>query len=72
MITGSSRESDAAVPDENKGQSVIAEEDRCDLDPRKKCDNCFRCLETDAMDKNGYARIPISAVYLEDDIWRPD
>jgi len=39
-------------------------DDRCELDPQKICDNCFRCL--DAMTE-GYAKIPISGVYLDDD-----
>ena len=39
-------------------------DDRCELDPQKICDNCFRCL--DAMTE-GYANIPISGVYLDDD-----
>ncbi|MEA4870499.1 MAG: hypothetical protein VB062_07695 [Christensenella sp.] len=39
-------------------------DDRCELDPQKICDNCFRCL--DAMTE-GYAKIPISGVYLDDE-----
>ena len=39
-------------------------DDRCELNPQKICDNCFRCL--DAMTE-GYANIPISRVYLDDD-----
>ena len=39
-------------------------DDRCELNPQKICDNCFRCL--DAMTA-GYANIPISGVYLDDD-----
>ncbi len=37
---------------------------RCDLDPTKICDNCFRCLELDGQD---YAEIPIAHVYTEVD-----
>lgn len=37
---------------------------RCDLDPTKICDNCFRCLHLDEQD---YAEIPIAHVYTEVD-----
>ena len=46
----------------------IEDDDRCDLDPTKKCDNCFKCLNIDALESSDYARIPIEAVYLDDDI----
>lgn len=36
-------------------------DDRCDLDPSKTCDNCFRCLEMDTRD---YAEIPIGRILL--------
>lgn len=39
-------------------------DDRCELDPSKICDNCFRCLDTDS---SPYAQIPITGVYTEDD-----
>lgn len=39
-------------------------DDRCELDPRKLCDNCFRCLDTDAQP---YAHIRINGIYVEDD-----
>lgn len=39
-------------------------DDRCELNPDKICDNCFRCLEEDSP---AYAQIPISGVYLGDD-----
>lgn len=39
-------------------------DDRCELDPRKICDNCFRCLDADI---RPYAEIPISGVFTEDD-----
>ena len=45
-----------------------SEDDRCDLDPGKKCDNCFRCLHLDALENSDYARIPIAAVYLDDEV----
>lgn len=38
--------------------------DRCELDPQKVCDNCFRCLE---VGDEAYIEIPIAGVYLEDD-----
>ncbi len=39
------------------------EEDQfCDLDPTKICDNCFRCLETDS----DYAAIEIDGIYMDD------
>lgn len=39
-------------------------EDRCELDPTKICDNCFRCLE---LDDRAYVEIPIAGVYTEED-----
>ena len=39
-------------------------DDRCDLDPSKTCDNCFRCLELDGRD---YAEIPIDRILLGED-----
>lgn len=39
-------------------------DDRCQLDPKKICDNCFRCLDEGMRD---YAEIPVSGVYMEDD-----
>lgn len=37
---------------------------RCELDPTKECDNCFRCLE---LDTRAYAEIPIDSILLDDD-----
>ncbi len=37
---------------------------RCELDPSKECDNCFRCLEQDARE---YAEIPIDSIILDGD-----
>lgn len=39
-------------------------DDRCEFDPTKVCDNCFRCLESDARQ---FAEIPISGVFFEND-----
>ena len=39
-------------------------DDRCELDPTKICDNCFRCLE---IDDRAYIEIPISGVYTGED-----
>lgn len=39
-------------------------DDRCELDPTKICDNCFRCLEMDTRD---YVEIPISRILLGED-----
>ncbi len=43
----------------------ITDDDRCDLDPNKICDNCFKCLEPKAGED--YAEIRIDAVYTGDD-----
>lgn len=58
------------LEDENRetGGQTASEDDFCDLEPWKKCDNCFRCLGLEAYEKNEYARIPIRGVYLDDDI----
>lgn len=32
----------------------------CELDPTKICDNCFRCLESDA----DYATVEIDGIYM--------
>lgn len=39
-------------------------DERCELDPNKICDNCFRCLDEDTRE---YAQIPISGVFLNDE-----
>ncbi len=39
-------------------------DDRCELDPKKLCDNCFRCLEGGGAE---YLEIPITGIYTEDD-----
>ena len=33
----------------NKNAKTVdfSKEDACDLNPSKKCDNCFKCLESD-------------------------
>ena len=36
-------------------------EDRCELDPNKLCDNCFKCLEITA----AYREIPIGRVLMD-------
>ena len=38
-------------------------EDRCQLDPTKVCDNCFRCIDTD--NDPAYATIAIEDVLFE-------
>lgn len=38
-------------------------DDRCELDPSKICDNCFRCLDAG---RRPYAEIPIGGVLLDD------
>lgn len=38
-------------------------EDRCELDPTKICDNCFRCLDS----MKPFETIPIGGVFLESD-----
>ncbi len=37
--------------------------DRCDLDPEKVCDNCMRCVRSDA----SFAAIRIDGVLTEDE-----
>lgn len=36
------------------------EDDYCELDPTKICDNCFKCLETDS----DYASVVIDGIYM--------
>ncbi|MBR0081496.1 MAG: hypothetical protein IJP98_02005 [Clostridia bacterium] len=36
------------------------EDDTCVLDPNKVCDNCFRCLESEA----DYATVEIDGIYM--------
>lgn len=40
----------------------------CQLDPRKVCNNCFKCLGLEDFEEQSYAQIPISAVYLQDEV----
>ena len=40
----------------------------CQLDPNKVCNNCFQCLGLEDFEEQSYAQIPISAVYLQDEI----
>lgn len=37
-------------------------DNRCELDPKKICDNCFKCLETD----KEYIEIPIDEIYMDE------
>ena len=37
-------------------------DNRCELDPSKICDNCFKCLETD----KDYIDIPIDEIYMDE------
>ena len=37
------------------------EEDLCELDPNKLCDNCFKCLEI----TEAYRKIPIGRVLMD-------
>ena len=39
------------------------EEDRCELDPNKICDNCFKCLEI----TEAYREIPIGRILMDGD-----
>lgn len=39
-------------------------EDRCEFDPNKICDNCFKCLD---LPEGEYMDIPIAGVYLDDE-----
>lgn len=43
----------------------FSDDDRCELDPKKICDNCFRCLEP--APGQDYAKIEIAAVYTGED-----
>ena len=43
----------------------MIDDDRCERDAEKVCDNCFRCLEPETGED--YAKIPIAAIYTEDD-----
>ncbi len=36
------------------------EDDYCELDPSKICDNCFKCLETDS----DFASVEIDGIYM--------
>lgn len=38
-------------------------DNRCELNPNKICDNCFKCLET----TQDYAEIPIGSVILTEE-----
>lgn len=40
--------------------SKETEDNHCDLDPTKICDNCFKCLETDS----DYASVEIDGIYM--------
>lgn len=48
--------------DEILDEEEYAEDDDlyCQLDPTKLCDNCFRCLESDA----DYATVEIDGIYM--------
>lgn len=48
-----------------ENMNTFSDDDRCELNPDKLCDNCFRCLEPETgLD---YARIEIAAVYTGED-----
>ena len=39
------------------------EDERCELDPDKLCDNCFKCLDI----TEAYREIPIGRILMDDD-----
>ena len=41
-----------------------ADDDRCMMDPTKKCDNCFKCIDAGLQD---YVDLPIDKVVLSDE-----
>lgn len=43
-----------------KNETQVVEDNFCDLDPTKICDNCFKCLETDS----DYASVEIDGIYM--------
>lgn len=43
-----------------KKEIETAEDNFCDLDPTKICDNCFKCLETDS----DFASVEIDGIYM--------
>ncbi len=43
--------------------SEETEDNYCDLDPTKICDNCFKCLETDS----DFAAVEIDGIYMNGD-----
>ena len=44
---------------------MVSDDDRCELNPDKVCDNCFQCLEP--QEGQDYASIEIAAVYTNED-----
>lgn len=51
------------LSDEERGREV-EDDDSCDLDPSKKCDNCFKCLDSNIPD---YEEIQIGEIIMEMD-----
>lgn len=43
--------------------SEETEDNYCDLDPTKICDNCFKCLEIDS----DFAAVEIDGIYMNGD-----
>jgi len=44
----------------NADSEAYEEDDYCELDPTKICDNCFKCLESDS----DYASVEIDGIYM--------
>ena len=60
-------EEDDLIVDSDLGDSSDEEwedDDRCDLDPSKKCDNCFKCLDSNIPD---YEEIKIGEIIMDMD-----
>ena len=57
-------ESDSHDVDDGEWDDSGEEDDRCDLDPSKKCDNCFKCLDSNIPD---YEEIKIGEIIMDMD-----
>ncbi len=57
-------ESDSHDADGEEWDDNREEDDRCDLDPSKKCDNCFKCLDSNIPD---YEEIKIGEIIMDMD-----
>ena len=64
QLKGASNINNLSGGNRSASQPDGEEDDRCDLDPSKICDNCFKCLDSNIPD---YEEIAIGEIIMDMD-----